>query len=1194
MSVGRAGQGELHIDLGPIPAGQLVSGLDRNVLHRQGGRGTTLFATTRPDRIARALENRADIQDFAPLPTYQRWQDEAKMANGKFLGDRVNKLTNHVILALLPAALEVERLAKQKAKEEEEEEHRKAEAEEAAKATQKDVEATESQQGQNEDSVSAQGSTLSVAPAPVVIDEDTVMEDVNSAAVPARDVEEAVAGMEGVTVNDPEAPSEGTDMPISELLPEASTEPLAAGTESASPQNAEAGPSNVEAGPSGGDVAPRVTVLVHGNPVDITDTGIDPTFLEALPDEMREEVLNQHFRERRMARQEQVTDSQISPEFLDALPPELRAEILQQERAERARNQAPPPPAPENAPAQAGAVDIDPASFLASLDNDLRHIVLMEQEEGFLRTLPSHLLAEATGYREGGHRPPRVALDTARGAAPGSPSRKVAVQRDAIQLLDKNGLATLVRLLFFPQLSRKSLLLKIYTNLCENSKTRAELLHLLLNILQDGTGDVTAVDRSFAQLSSRNRASLAAQATPKSASKAKAPVDTVSSVASSWQMAAENVPNLVVQRSLEALTFIVSSNENASRFFLTEHELPSGLKRSVSRKGKGKEKQMSHLQYPIVPLLGLLDRQTLLKTSTMVESLAALLASITKPLTSLKDKKDELPKEASTTADGGVSAADTITGATAGSTNQETPNEGQPPSMVAGTPVEPRAETSAGMYPCLPSVAFVNVVGLGTQEPPVPSEQNANKPAAEEPVQQKIPPLQPPVIPAASLRLIVNILTAGECSGRTFQSTLAFIQNLSSLPEARDTIAMELRSRAQDLGHSIYKDLDELVDVLERDGQGENVPATVAAKFSPASSDQAKFLRVLKTIDYMYSSKNSQASSSDNQEKASDAEKVTGIYESFRFAPLWSRLGDCLAIVEQKPDVEHMATVLLPLIESLMVVCKHVGIQPSGGRPPRGSVSPRSPTTPKESMEDLFTSFTDAHRKVLNLMVRNNPSLMSGSFALLVQNPRVLDFDNKRNYFYQQLRRRPHSREHHGTLQLNVRRQRVFEDSYQYLQRKTGEQIKYGKLSVRFYEEEGVDAGGVTREWFQILARQMFNPNYALFQPCAADKLTYQPNRASWVNPEHLSFFKFVGRIIGKAIFDNRLLEAYFARSVYRQLLGKPVDYRDVEWVDPEYYNSLVWILENDPTPLDLNFSTEAEEVFCRLLSFVYCINDIF
>lgn len=235
-------------------------------------------------------------------------------------------------------------------------------------------------------------------------------------------------------------------------------------------------------------------------------------------------------------------------------------------------------------------------------------------------------------------------------------------------------------------------------------------------------------------------------------------------------------------------------------------------------------------------------------------------------------------------------------------------------------------------------------------------------------------------------------------------------------------------------------------------------------------------------------------------------------------------------------------------------------------------------------MEELFISFTDAHRKVLNLMVRNNPSLMSGSFSLLVNNPRVLDFDNKRNYFNQQLHRRPHIREHHSTLQLNVRRSRVFEDSFQYLQRKTGDQIKYGKLNVRFYDEEGVDAGGVTREWFQILARQMFDPNNALFQPCAADKLTYQPNKNSWVNPEHLSFFKFVGRVIGKAIYDGRLLDAYFARSLYRQILGKPVDYKDVEWVDPEYYKSLCWILENDPTLLDLTFSVEADEVSIEIL----------
>lgn len=444
--------------------------------------------------------------------------------------------------------------------------------------------------------------------------------------------------------------------------------------------------------------------------------------------------------------------------------------------------------------------------------------------------------------------------------------------------------------------------------------------------------------------------------------------------------------------------------------------------------------------------------------------------------------------------------------------------------------------------------------------------------------EDKNPLPHPPHVPHSALRLIVNILTVGECSSRTFQQSLTLIQNLSFIPDARDVIALELKTKAQDSGQTLYSDLDELAMALQ-EGRSQTITSSVTAKFSPASSTQAKLLRVLKTIDYMYTPKPVSTSSTAETASKEDVEKVQAIYESFRFTPLWRRLGDCLSCIGENPETEHIATVLLPLIESLMVVCKFVGSKGPLSRAMRVAASPRSPITPRESMEELFISFTDAHRKVLNLMVRNNPSLMSGSFSLLVNNSRVLDFDNKRNYFNQQLHRRPHIREHHGTLQLNVRRARVFEDSFLYLQRKTGEQIKYGKLSVRFYDEEGVDAGGLTREWFQILARQMFNPNYALFQPCAADKLTYQPNKASWVNPEHLSFFKFVGRVIGKAIYDGRLLDAYFARSLYRQILGKPVDYKDVEWVDPEYYNSLCWILENDPTVLELTFSIEADEV---------------
>ena len=88
---------------------------------------------------------------------------------------------------------------------------------------------------------------------------------------------------------------------------------------------------------------------------------------------------------------------------------------------------------------------------------------------------------------------------------------------------------------------------------------------------------------------------------------------------------------------------LVTANEMCSLYFLTEHELPSGLKRSMSKRGKGKEKLVPQTHYPIVLLLGLLDKPTILKTSSLMDLLAALLASITRPLTTLKDSPNAAP-----------------------------------------------------------------------------------------------------------------------------------------------------------------------------------------------------------------------------------------------------------------------------------------------------------------------------------------------------------------------------------------------------------------------------------------------------------------------------------------------------------------------------------------------------------------------
>merc|ERR1712146_438443 len=74
-----------------------------------------------------------------------------------------------------------------------------------------------------------------------------------------------------------------------------------------------------------------------------------------------------------------------------------------------------------------------------------------------------------------------------------------------------------------------------------------------------------------------------------------------------------------------------------------------------------------------------------------------------------------------------------------------------------------------------------------------------------------------------------------------------------------------------------------------------------------------------------------------------------------------------------------------------------------------------------------------------------------------------------------------------------------------------------------------------------------------------------------------MGYFTFCGRVVGKAIFDGELLDCHFTRAFYKQILGVPVSWKDMEAVDKDIYNNLVWILNNDVSVLGLTFSTDVE-----------------
>lgn len=88
----------------------------------------------------------------------------------------------------------------------------------------------------------------------------------------------------------------------------------------------------------------------------------------------------------------------------------------------------------------------------------------------------------------------------------------------------------------------------------------------------------------------------------------------------------------------------------------------------------------------------------------------------------------------------------------------------------------------------------------------------------------------------------------------------------------------------------------------------------------------------------------------------------------------------------------------------------------------------------------------------------------------------------------------------------------------------------------------------------------MFNPFYCLFEYSAHDNYTLQINPHSGINPEHLNYFKFIGRVVGLAIFHRRFLDAFFIGAFYKMILRKKVALQDMEGVDADIHKSLTYI----------------------------------
>uniref|UniRef100_A0A667ZJ60 HECT-type E3 ubiquitin transferase n=1 Tax=Myripristis murdjan TaxID=586833 RepID=A0A667ZJ60_9TELE len=145
-------------------------------------------------------------------------------------------------------------------------------------------------------------------------------------------------------------------------------------------------------------------------------------------------------------------------------------------------------------------------------------------------------------------------------------------------------------------------------------------------------------------------------------------------------------------------------------------------------------------------------------------------------------------------------------------------------------------------------------------------------------------------------------------------------------------------------------------------------------------------------------------------------------------------------------------------------------------------------------------------------------------------------------------------------LKLKVRRDHIIDDALVRLEMISMENPSDLKkqLFVEFEGEQGVDEGGVSKEFFQLVLEEIFNPDIGMF--------TYDDEtKLFWFNSSSLeneAQYTLIGIVLGLAIYNNCILDVHFPMVVYRKLMGKKGTYFDLADSHPVLLQSLKEVLE--------------------------------
>ncbi|XP_055376803.1 ubiquitin-protein ligase E3B isoform X2 [Condylostylus longicornis] len=169
---------------------------------------------------------------------------------------------------------------------------------------------------------------------------------------------------------------------------------------------------------------------------------------------------------------------------------------------------------------------------------------------------------------------------------------------------------------------------------------------------------------------------------------------------------------------------------------------------------------------------------------------------------------------------------------------------------------------------------------------------------------------------------------------------------------------------------------------------------------------------------------------------------------------------------------------------------------------------------------------------------------------------------------------------------ITIHRDRIVEDGYRQLAALRAHALK-GVIRVRFINQQGlheagIDQDGVFKEFLEETIKRVFDPALNLFKTTSDQRL--YPSPISYVQDNHLQLFDFVGKMLGKAVYEGIVVDVPFASFFLSQLLGQThqalyscVD--ELPSLDNELYKSLTFIkhYKQDVSDLNLTFSVDQD-----------------